>query len=93
MEYPKPSRYANPRYLDFIRMQPCASCGKPGPSDPHHASWVDGTRASGKADDAFAYPLCRVCHTNHHTGYGMDAIDEALVMLRYLRDYLKRIEP
>ena len=93
MNFPKPIRYSNPRYLDYVRTLPCADCGKPGPSDPHHESWIDGTRAGGKPDDAFALPLCRVCHTLHHTGHGMGRENAARALLRTLRDYLRGLEP
>ncbi len=50
---------------DRCRRLPCASCGRPGPSDPAHIR----TRASlagsppSVVDRANVIPLCRICHT------------------------------
>ena len=93
MEVPKPKRYSNPRYLDYVRGLPCASCGRIGPSDPHHISWVEGTRAGGKADDSYVLPLCRLCHQLEHEQYGMEKLEIATAMLRALKGYLERVDP
>lgn len=58
---PPPIRSA--AYLDFIRIRPCCSCGRHGPSDPHHF----GPRGAGqKTDDYRVVPLCRTCHDRFH---------------------------
>ena len=45
----------NRKYLDLVRDFPCISCGKPGPSSPHHAfSGYHGM----KTTDYAAIPLC-----------------------------------
>ncbi len=56
-----------PKYLEWIRRQPCQECGKPGPSDPHHiASDLHQSGMGMKAPDLLAMPLCRMCHSSHH---------------------------
>lgn len=56
-----------PRYLDWIRMQPCAVCGSWG-SEAHHA----GHHGYGeKASDWTAIPLCAAHHRT-----GPDAIHQ-----------------
>jgi len=80
----------NTDYLDFIRMHPCADCGKIGPSIAHHVSFVDGTRIGGKADDEYTIPLCMVCHNNIHAGYGMDEIDILRTMVKLLVEERKK---
>ena len=80
----------NTDYLDFIRMHPCADCGKLGPSLAHHVSFVDGTRIGGKADDYYTIPLCRACHTNEHSGFGMDDIDICKAGWKLATEYIER---
>jgi hypothetical protein len=48
MRIEKPIREKNKTYLDWIRIQSCVNCGKPGLNDAAHIG-------SGG--------LCRVCHT------------------------------
>lgn len=55
-----------PHYLAWVRELPCALCGAPPPSDPHHA----GPRGMGqKTDDYRVLPLCRACHRRLHDGH------------------------
>ncbi len=50
-------------YRAWIREQPCAACGAPPPSDPHHHTLKPGSKAMGvKVTDAWCVPLCRRCH-------------------------------
>lgn len=63
--------WRSPKYLDWIRSLPCANCGKPGPSDPHHLIGIAGMgTVGGKAPDQFAVPLCNGikdrCHQELH---------------------------
>ena len=60
----KPARSAV--YLGWIRQQPCAWCGKAGPSEAsHHPD--EGHGAMGmKAGDLDTIPLCRSCHGEWH---------------------------
>lgn len=65
---PKPKRIKCPKFLEFIRWQPCAVCKRPASYDcknqPHHLHTV----GSGGSDFS-AVPLCAVCHTRwHNTG-------------------------
>ena len=65
MKRPKRIRWTAPRYLEWIKTQPCECCGKPS-DDPHHLiGWGQGGMAT-KAHDIFAIPLCRQCHTELH---------------------------
>lgn len=66
----KPKRYRNPKYLAWIRMQPCCSCCAPPPNIAHHARNLDpGRPTQSKVSDYDAVPLCQVCHQAEHTGY------------------------
>jgi hypothetical protein len=63
---PKPLHYQNPRYLDFIRSQPCDVCGDTR-VDAHHLS----SRGSGgkpwSGSDYSALPFCRAHHQSYHS--------------------------
>lgn len=71
---PKPGRpQPRPRppasddgYLDFIRSQPCAWCGKRGCTEPHH--WDSKRGTAQKVSDYFTVPLCGPagCHEAWH---------------------------
>ena len=56
----------NNDYLDWVRCHPCVVCGCGPPSEPHHISFVDGTRMGGKPDDWYAVSMCRTCHNRMH---------------------------
>jgi hypothetical protein len=54
-------------YLQWLRTQDCAQCGK-RPSDAHHHT---GKRGIGqKSDDKWSFPLCRTCHSAFHDHKG-----------------------
>lgn len=53
-------------YADVIRGLPCDVCGKPGPSEPHHAR----TRGAGGSKRDLL-PLCLRCHREAHDGNGI----------------------
>jgi hypothetical protein len=66
-------RVLNPRYLAWLRRQPCAcGCGSPAPSDAAHirtGSVLHGKRSVGmaeKPDDRWALPLKRSHHRAQH---------------------------
>lgn len=62
---PKRIRWENPKFLAWVKSQPCACCGQPA-DDPHHLiGWGQGGMAT-KAHDAFTIPLCRKHHTELH---------------------------
>ena len=53
----------NPNYLKALRSKPCAICGRPGPSEPHHIRNLDGPTGVGcRPSDYLALPACRHCH-------------------------------
>lgn len=58
MQLPKPSRQIDDDFLNFVRSQPCVSCGATPPNDPDHLC-TRGARGS----DYTCVPLCRLCHT------------------------------
>ena len=59
-------RIEDPRFLDFVREQPCCVCG--GQAEAAHvrmASEAHGKRSTGmaeKPDDRWSVPLCPTCH-------------------------------
>lgn len=56
------------KLLASIRLQPCAWCGKAGPSDPAHI-FCRGMGGGSRLDTAWAVaPLCRACHDDQHAG-------------------------
>ena len=59
----KPQR--NPRYLAWIRTQPCLVCGR-SPSDPHHLRFAQPRAIGLKVSDEFTVPLCRGHHRQLH---------------------------
>lgn len=55
---------ASPGHRKLISQLPCCTCGKRGPSDPHHLKHGRGSMV--KAPDAWLVPLCSGpdgCHT------------------------------
>jgi hypothetical protein len=73
-----------PHYSQWIRRQRCASCGGPGPCEPHHAesgttydptgpvpSKSAGPRRgkSQRSHDYFLIPLHSKCHVAHFHGH------------------------
>lgn len=46
-------------YLGWLKEQPCACCGEPGPSDAHHI--IQG-------DHYTTIPLCKNCHQGSFNG-------------------------
>lgn len=65
MRRPKRIRWENPKFLKWVKTQPCEGCGSPA-DDPHHLiGWGQGGMGT-KAHDLFSIPLCRICHTELH---------------------------
>jgi hypothetical protein len=65
MRRPKHIRMEKPKYLQWVKTQPCEGCGSPA-DDPHHLiGWGQGGMGT-KAHDLLTIPLCRVCHTELH---------------------------
>lgn len=65
MPYAKPTVYADPEYLDYIRSFPCCVCGQ-HPVDAHHLA--------KKINDYATVPLCRKDHGLYHL-YGIDGFE------------------
>ncbi len=64
MIFPKTKTPRDPAYLRWLRVQPCAFCRRPGPSEVSH----HGRRGmSLKASDHLALPSCHRCHQRHHS--------------------------
>ncbi len=83
----KPARLRSRAYLDDVATQPCAGCGKAGPSHPHHVL------VRGRRDDTFdltAIPLCPFCHRWAHQAA---QIKDPTVLHRMLGAYLCRRLP
>ena len=65
MKRPKRARWDKPKYLAWVKTQPCECCGRPS-DDPHHLiGWGQGGMAT-KAHDSLVIPLCRQHHTELH---------------------------
>lgn len=62
---------------DFIRDQPCDTCGAPPPNDPSH---FPSRGAGGTKEDTF--PQCRICHRT----MGQKGVDTFLRTLEPPRD-------
>jgi hypothetical protein len=92
---PKPVRWENPEYLDYIRSQPCLSCGavgiQPGFIVPHHVS-LKNQGWGTKPPDYQTVPLCRTCHNLEETGYGMKQFDLLWAMVRLMGKWLERTQ-
>ncbi len=62
---PKRDRWDNPKFLKWVKTQPCECCGRPS-DDPHHLiGWGQGGMGT-KAHDFLVIPLCRQHHTELH---------------------------
>lgn len=64
---PKRIRWENPKFLAWVKTQPCTCCGAPADDAHHLIGWGQGGMAT-KAHDAFTIPLCRKHHTELHNG-------------------------
>lgn len=63
---PKPKTFRSPKYLAWLRTQPCAWCGRPAPSEAAH---MGGGGKGIKGPDNLAIPLCggpNGCHAYSH---------------------------
>jgi hypothetical protein len=91
MDLKKPKRFRSEEYLEFIRLRECCSCGAPGPSDPHHERKLDPGRPimGGKISDFNCVPLCRICHIQQQTGFGMDILELYQSAFALLREWVE----
>ncbi len=67
------SRMKNPKYLAWIRTQPCVICENPHTEAAHLrlGDMIVGKRHTGlgeKPDDKWAIPLCSYHHRKQHSG-------------------------
>ena len=62
---PKRIRWISPRFIEWVKTQPCACCGQPADDAHHLIGWGQGGMAT-KAHDIFTIPLCRVHHRQLH---------------------------
>lgn len=92
--FPKPKRFEDRDYLDFIKDFECAvwKCERL-PCDPHHVTTV-GARGS----DLSAVPLCRYHHNKIDSpGWGRNTfqkhygINFAELQVFYLQKYIERL--
>ena len=58
-----PNNFKNKKYKEWLRKNPCAFCGQPPPSEPHHIRNIDMPTGAGQTpSDYLALPACRECH-------------------------------
>ena len=84
---PKPEKYTNKDYLDFIDTLPCLVCGKPS-THCHVRKLYWGAGTGIKSHDYCAIPLCLEDHTyENERKYGTDR-QIAELLMKYI-DYLQ----
>jgi hypothetical protein len=54
------------QYLEWCRLQPCAHCKDPAPSEAAHVRRVANGAGMAIKPDYSAIPLCRRCHASQH---------------------------
>lgn len=62
---PKENPSRDPKYLAWVRLQPCQICGG-GPCQAAHQHLLSGGTSS-KPDDFHAIPCCPDCHMAEHS--------------------------
>ena len=65
MKIPKRHRWVNPKYLQWVKSQPCVCCGVRA-DDPHHIIGHGQGGMGTKAHDLLTIPLCRQHHDDLH---------------------------
>ncbi len=65
MKRPKRARWDNPKFLTWVKTQPCECCGSPSDDAHHLIGWGQGGMGT-KAHDFLVIPLCRQHHTELH---------------------------
>lgn len=61
----KQTPFESRKYLNWVKRQPCCSCGAPA-DDPHHAIGLGVGGTGMTAPDSMVMPLCRPCHNRIH---------------------------
>ena len=94
MKIKKPSKIRLPKYLKWLRTQPCAMCGKKANEYldivPAHQRF-DGGSVAQKTHDTFCIPLCTHCHNEEHLKGRItfwQGRDRAFICLRHLTLWL-----
>lgn len=85
LAFPKPVRYTDEDFLEFVRNEHCAGCGRPPRCDPNHLRAV-GARGS----DLTAAPMCRTCHRAWHDQRSKWERDHAVNLWRVNSELLQR---
>lgn len=75
LAFPKPCSHRDPKYLAWIREQPCAKCNHPAPSHPAHMRSLKGGGTSLKPSDYHAIPLCHEHHIVFEHGKGISHLN------------------
>jgi len=65
MKIPKHKRLILPKYIEWVKTQPCIVCGKPA-DDAHHLIGHGQGGMGTKAHDIHVIPLCRADHRALH---------------------------
>jgi hypothetical protein len=84
--------FRSPKYLAWIRSQPCILCHRPAidASNAHHEP-LGENYVGGKPPDTHALPMCVRCHYERHQ-YGVGGvylhIDPKLEIIRHITRYL-----
>jgi len=88
--FPKPKRYRDKAYLEFVRMHYCCLCGAHGPNMAHHCSFVAGTGQGTKPSDKFVVPLCFSHHNLVHKDPSLYKYPLALSIIRLRSEWEDR---
>ncbi|MGR5890692.1 DUF968 domain-containing protein [Raoultella planticola] len=62
---PKRTRWVSPRFIGWVKTQPCMCCGQPADDAHHLIGWGQGGVGT-KAHDILTIPLCRKHHRQLH---------------------------
>jgi len=84
MMLPKSKTERNPKYLVWIRKQPCCVCRRIGNIQAHHSS---GGGIGIKGSDLEAVPLCFACHRKVHEGRKDNIIGLRGIIERLQKEY------
>jgi len=92
--YPKHKRWKSPKYLEYVRQQPCLICGAKQ-SQAHHHQTKNNHGTALKPGDYWCIPLCLGCHQMLHfvgkkTFFKRHRIDVFQEIFRMISGYLKK---
>jgi len=96
MEYfsvPKPQKYKNNKYLEFMRGKTCQISGCNCLAEPHHENGLLFQRALSSKNDYLTIRLCREHHNkreeNPKTFWDSYGMDPARVVIQNLIDFIE----